>query len=137
MNVKNLFKIKPLIRYSVGAGRRLGLYVVLNANVSDYYCSSTKSVGFKVLLHSPIEMPRISYFGMLLHPGRETQVDISPKVTSASYRARKTPLAIRRCIYPGEIQLKFFRQVFFVQFQTIKMSVNFIRFSLIFKHLFS
>lgn len=87
----------------------MGLYLVLNANASDYFCSSTNSVGFKVLLHNPTEMPRISYFGMLLHPGRETQIVITPKVTTASYRARKTAIAVRGCTFPGEIELKFFR----------------------------
>lgn len=93
----------------LGSGRRLGLYLVLNANVSDYYCSSTNSHGFKILLHNPVEMPRISYFGMLLHPGRESQIVISPKVSTASYRARRVPIAIRGCIFPDEVQLKFYR----------------------------
>lgn len=31
-----------------GAGRHLGLTLVLDAEISEYYCSSTASVGFKV-----------------------------------------------------------------------------------------
>jgi len=31
-----------------GAGSHLGLTIVLDANLDDYYCSSTASTGFKV-----------------------------------------------------------------------------------------
>ena len=31
-----------------GAGKYFGLTLALDANVADYYCSSTASVGFKV-----------------------------------------------------------------------------------------
>lgn len=31
-----------------GAGSHLGLTLVLDANLDDYYCSSTASTGFKV-----------------------------------------------------------------------------------------
>lgn len=49
----------------IGTGRRLGLHLVLNADVPDYFCSSTNSFGFKILLHNPVEMPQISYYGII------------------------------------------------------------------------
>lgn len=94
---------------NIGAGRRLGLILVLNADVLDYYCSSTDSSGFKILLHNPTELPRISHYGMLLHPGRQTQVIITPKISTASHRTRKVPIPIRGCIFEDEVQLTFFR----------------------------
>lgn len=35
-------------RVSGGTGSRLGLTVVLNSSASEYYCTKSKSVGFKV-----------------------------------------------------------------------------------------
>ncbi|XP_055319534.1 pickpocket protein 28-like [Sitodiplosis mosellana] len=57
-------KKKATPRPSAGPGSHLGLYVMLNGDVSDYFCSSTSSAGFKILLHNPTETPRISDFGM-------------------------------------------------------------------------
>lgn len=38
--------------FSLGAGAHLGLTVVLDAKVDNYFCSSTSSVGFKVQILS-------------------------------------------------------------------------------------
>lgn len=87
----------------------MGLYVILNANVSDYYCSSTNSVGFKILFHNPTETPRLSDFGMLAGPNRESRFVITPKINTASARIRNVPVEKRQCIFAGEIDLKYFR----------------------------
>lgn len=49
--------------YKKGTGTNLGLTIVLDAGISEYYCSSTNSYGFKILLHSPNETPRITHYG--------------------------------------------------------------------------
>lgn len=46
MMSKNNNNIIPL--RSVGAGTHLGLSIVLDAHVDNYFCSSTQSSGFKV-----------------------------------------------------------------------------------------
>lgn len=35
-------------RPGVGAGSSMGLQIILNGHVDDYYCSSTNGLGFKV-----------------------------------------------------------------------------------------
>lgn len=86
----------------------MGLTLILNADVENYYCSSTSSSGFKVLIHSPIEIPRISSFGFFIAPGRETKVVISPKITEASDSIRKIPIARRQCMFANEANLSFY-----------------------------
>lgn len=93
----------------VGAGSHLGFYVVLNANVSDYYCSSIESAGFKILLHNPTETARISDYGILISTGRETRVVITPKISTTSYIVQKVAAERRKCYFPNEVKLKFFR----------------------------
>lgn len=93
----------------LGSGSHLGLYVILNANISDYFCSSTESAGFKILLHNPTETPRISDYGLLVSTGRQTRVFVSPKINTASYLVKKVPPSSRRCYFPNEMKLDFFR----------------------------
>lgn len=104
-----LFQILYPNSNSIGPGSHLGLYVVLNANVSDYFCSSTESAGFKILLHNPTETPRISDYGLLVSTGRETRVVVTPKISTASYLVKKVPSLSRRCYFPNERKLDFFR----------------------------
>lgn len=52
---KNIFSIS----HRKDAGQHLGLSLILNVDYWEYFCSSTNSYGFKLLLHSPIESPNI------------------------------------------------------------------------------
>lgn len=94
---------------STGPGSHLGLKVILNANISDYYCSSTNSAGFKLLLHNPIETPRISDFGSFIAPGRESLVIIKPRIQTASHLLKDIPIEKRQCIFSSEANLSYYR----------------------------
>lgn len=61
-------------RRNPGAGVHMGLSIVLNADLDEYFCSSTNSYGFKVLLHNPVETPKLSNFGLLISPGEECKI---------------------------------------------------------------
>lgn len=103
-----------------GPGKHMGLYVVLNASVADYHCSSTNSAGFKVLLHNPIETPNIANYGIALSPGLETRVIILPRFTEASDRLRAIPIQQRQCIFANERRLSYFRLIYeILQFQSL------------------
>lgn len=96
-------------RPPVGTGSDLGLNIILNANVKEYYCSSMNSYGFKVLLHNPVESPKISYFGMLVAPGFETHVVVSPTLSQSSDVIRNVPKKVRACVFENENHLSYFR----------------------------
>lgn len=100
-------KVHP--RPAVGAGSHLGLYVVLNAAAHDYYCSSTDSVGFKILMHNPTETPRIADYGLFVAPGFETRMVITPRIATASHHLRSIDRKKRNCIFANEANLTFFR----------------------------
>lgn len=91
-----------------GPGSNMGLTLVLNADVDNYYCSSTSSSGFKVLLHSPIEIPKMANFGFFVSPGLETKVVITPKISKASDLIRKVPVEQRHCIFADEANLSYY-----------------------------
>eukprot|EP00102_Acyrthosiphon_pisum_P019219 XP_016656429.1 PREDICTED: pickpocket protein 28-like [Acyrthosiphon pisum] len=92
-----------------GAGNHLGLTLVLDAEIEEYYCSSEVSYGFKVMLHSPVETPKISSFGSLVSPGRETSVEIHPTVGMATPTLAEIEKEKRQCVYSAEKQLRFYK----------------------------
>lgn len=91
-----------------GPGSHMGLTLSLDADVANYYCSSTTSSGFKVLLHSPIETPKIAHYGFFVSPGLETKVVISPKISQASEMIRKVPVEQRQCMFANEANLSYY-----------------------------
>ena len=91
-----------------GPGSNMGLTLILNADVANYHCSSTSSSGFKVLLHSPIETPKMANFGFFVSPGLETKVVITPKISEASEVIRKVPVKQRQCVFADEANLSYY-----------------------------
>lgn len=92
-----------------GSGSHMGLSVTLNAMINDYYCSSTNAAGFKILLHSPVETPKIAEFGFSIEPGLETRVSITPRISDASELIRRVPKKIRQCVFASEDNLTYFK----------------------------
>lgn len=93
----------------LGSGSEMGLFIVLNAAVEDYYCSSTNSAGFKIHLHNPTETPKVASYGLSIDPGQETGIIITPRMASSSKLIRKHPQVKRQCIFANEANLSYFR----------------------------
>lgn len=102
----NLLNIYP--RQVPGPGRTMGLTLILNADVENYYCSSSSSSGFKILLHSPIELPKMANFGFSVALGFETNVVIKPAISEASDIIRSVPSEKRQCLFQIESNLSYF-----------------------------
>ncbi|KAJ8913266.1 hypothetical protein NQ315_012884, partial [Exocentrus adspersus] len=97
-----------------GAGAHLGLSLVLDAQVNDYYCSSTDSIGFKVILSNPIETPKVADFGSLLSPGIEARFSITPSVREATSSLRSISIQNRQCYFLNERRLLYYRYELFI-----------------------
>lgn len=87
----------------------MGLTIVLDANLKSYFCSSTNSVGFKVLLHTPTETPKISNYGFFITPGQEIRTVVEPRINDASQLIRNIPVKQRNCFFASEGNLSYFR----------------------------
>ncbi|XP_029707777.2 pickpocket protein 28 [Aedes albopictus] len=96
-------------RYIAGTGANMGLTVVLDANVKDYYCSSTSSYGFKLILHNPTETPKMAEYAHYIQVGTENRIVVTPRISDASYLIRKTSQATRQCVFASEANLSYFR----------------------------
>lgn len=66
-------------------------------------------LSFQLLLHSPVDTPKISEFGSLIAPGREYRIKITPTINNATRSLRYMKEAARQCAYSGERYLQFYR----------------------------
>ncbi|KAF5271322.1 hypothetical protein FQA39_LY08120 [Lamprigera yunnana] len=92
-----------------GAGTHLGLTIVLDAQLDAYYCSSSVGVGFKMLLHNPLETPKMADFALLLAAGLEARVIVRPKIYDATQSIRSINIQKRICYFTNERDLQFYR----------------------------
>ncbi|XP_075983418.1 pickpocket protein 28-like [Anticarsia gemmatalis] len=92
-----------------GIGTNHGLTLVLDANIAEYYCASTKSAGFKILMHNPTETPKIRNLGEIYGPGIEARIAICPSILDAQPALRTIDINKRLCLFSSEKELVFFR----------------------------
>ncbi|XP_065173557.1 pickpocket protein 28-like [Atheta coriaria] len=94
---------------SFAPGQNLGLSVVLDANLNEYYCTTTSSIGFKALLSTPIESPKMADIGMLISPGEEIRVAIDVDIEDATTGVAGIHYSKRQCFFARERKLRFYR----------------------------
>ncbi|CAL1673516.1 unnamed protein product [Lasius platythorax] len=92
-----------------GAGLYYGLTLVLDVESHEYYCSSTAGIGFKMLLHNPVETPKIADFSFSITPGEETRVIIRPRISTAKPAIMSIPQKKRKCFFTRERKLRYYR----------------------------
>ena len=97
-------------RRVLGPGARAGMNIVLKLNELDldYICRGPVQ-GFKILLHTPGEIPRVSkqYFRVPLK--QEVVVSVKPNMITTSEGLADYAPDRRQCYFNDERQLKFFK----------------------------
>ncbi|XP_073811883.1 uncharacterized protein [Musca autumnalis] len=71
-------------RPTYGTGISMGLILILNAEVDEYYCSSSSGAGFKVNHGSPVDRPIISEGDVTVRLSSETRFCIDTLLTESS-----------------------------------------------------
>lgn len=93
-----------------GYGVKSGLTFLLKAKKIDldYLCRGPVQ-GFKILLHNPAELPRLSqqYFRSPL--SQEVVVAVKPKMMTTSYGLKPYEPTRRQCYFPSERYLHYFK----------------------------
>lgn len=80
-----------------GPGNELGLSLIMRTNLDDYYCSSTCSKGFKILLHSPNDLPRVAHYGIAIPTEFESRIVIKPTLAIGFCRVFKIIFDGQQC----------------------------------------
>nr|XP_016927393.2 pickpocket protein 28 isoform X1 [Drosophila suzukii] len=94
---------------SSGTGITLGFTAVLDAEMSEYYCSSTNGPGFKVYFHNPVEVPMVKEAGLITALGYETNYRIEMVRAEAVPAIRSISRDGRQCLFNDEKELIFYR----------------------------
>ncbi|XP_024889162.1 pickpocket protein 28-like isoform X1 [Temnothorax curvispinosus] len=92
-----------------GAGLIYGLTLALDVDMNEYYCSSTAGAGFKMLLHNPVETPKVADFSFAITPGEETRVIVRPRISTANPAIISIPQRKRKCFFTAERKLRYYR----------------------------
>lgn len=92
----------------MGTGQTLGLSLTFDIDLPDYFCSSTASVGLKMALHSPTEIPHVREIGTFLPAGSETKIRIRTDKTEAGLNLKSIDKQYRQCLFDGEAKLVYF-----------------------------
>ncbi|XP_030558029.1 pickpocket protein 28 [Drosophila novamexicana] len=90
---------------AVGTGITMGFTAVLDAQLSEYYCSSTNGIGFKILFHNPITMPNVKEEGLVLGVGYETNFRLEVSSSEAMPTIRSISRDDRQCVFKNEKEL--------------------------------
>ncbi|XP_049771508.1 pickpocket protein 28-like [Schistocerca cancellata] len=95
---------------ALGAGARNGMFVLLRAFSYDldYICRGPVQ-GFKVLLHNPAEVPRVSLQYLRAPLSQEVVVAVKPNMMTTSDGLRSYSPHRRQCYFPYERHLRYFK----------------------------
>jgi acid-sensing ion channel, other len=94
----------------LGAGSRAGLVVIVSTNVLDYdYTCRGPVQGFKVLLHTPGEMPRVSKHYFRIPMQQEVLISVKPNMMTTSDGLKDYSPFRRQCYLNDELKLKYFK----------------------------
>ncbi|XP_063243266.1 pickpocket protein 28-like [Bacillus rossius redtenbacheri] len=105
--------LTPLQTYpnrALGAGYNVGLVVMLRSFTEDidYLCKGAVP-GFRVLLHNPAELPRVSQQYLRSDLNQELVVSVRPHMMVTNQGLQLYSPYVRQCFFPFERELRYFR----------------------------
>nr|XP_036231447.1 pickpocket protein 28 [Bactrocera oleae] len=95
-------------RAASGTGVSMGLSLILDAELDNYYCSTTNGPGFKIGMHNAIEATTIRETALILPVSFETRLRIDVTSTEATATVRHLRRNERQCLFNGEENLLYF-----------------------------
>ncbi|XP_014217076.1 pickpocket protein 28-like [Copidosoma floridanum] len=105
---KNIVKDKPVVHRVMsvpGAGRDVGLSVVLNLEENTYMGSIRPSLGASILVHDPFTYPEVELLTSFIQPTQETAMILSASIMVSSESVRSLSNSQRNCWFTDEKQL--------------------------------
>lgn len=63
----------------------------------------------QMLLHNPVETPKIADFSFAITPGEESRVIVRPRISSANPAIISIPQRKRKCFFTTERKLRYYR----------------------------
>lgn len=97
--VQNIF-------YVSGAGRTMGLNVLMDPETTQSLALAKSAYGIEVLIHDAEEFPQASVSSAIGQPGTEVIMSIVPSVISSKPAIRSVPVQERQCYFADEQTLR-------------------------------
>nr|XP_015833861.1 PREDICTED: pickpocket protein 28 isoform X1 [Tribolium castaneum] len=104
---KSKFDVYPRRALLAGASNGLSLQLTTPKNDIDYECKAVQ--GYRVLLHTPMRMPRLKEEFFRVPLDEAVVVSVQPTMIGTSEAVKTYNIAKRDCCFPSERKLKFFR----------------------------
>ncbi|XP_075167156.1 pickpocket 12 [Haematobia irritans] len=96
-------------RHTLGTGISMGITLILNADIEDYYCSSTSGPGFKVSISSPIDLPQVKEAGLTVPLRSESRFRLETILSEAARSIRGINRKQRQCLFQNEEPLLYYK----------------------------
>ncbi|XP_068914084.1 pickpocket protein 28-like [Tenebrio molitor] len=90
-----------------GASNGFTVYLGVDNEDIDFMCKQIQ--GFKVVLHSPVRMPRLNQEYFRIPLDHAVVASVQPVVITTSQEVKTFDVAKRDCYFPSERKLKYFR----------------------------
>ncbi|GLH11024.1 Pickpocket 16 [Gryllus bimaculatus] len=94
-------------------GKTTGLSIILRNQLDQYFDTFLASYGFKVMIHSELNYPDENAMEVLVPPGTQTFVGVSPTETYATNEVRDIPVERRHCRFEDEGRVEGMRKYTF------------------------
>ncbi|XP_037044105.1 pickpocket protein 28-like [Bradysia coprophila] len=109
-NVSDLNETDTYPRRLLGSGAQYGFLAVLTVYSDDVETLCSNSIqGFKVLLHSPDEVPQMSKQYFYVPSSESVMVSVKPNMITTSDELRNYASHRKQCFFNSERQLKYFK----------------------------
>ncbi|XP_052861434.1 pickpocket protein 28-like [Anopheles cruzii] len=97
-------------RRTASGGFKGGILALLETDAKDreYICSGAQQ-GYKVTIHAPDEIPRLSEYNIRVPPMQAVSIIIKPRMMTTQKSLHRHPASIRQCYFSDERSLRFFR----------------------------
>lgn len=105
---------EPLTTYPVRVtsastrGASLQVLLMIEKASIDYGCSGS-TAGYKIVVHTPDDVPLLSKNFVRVSPTKEVTIAVQPVMVTTSDGISKYPVEKRKCFMNGERNLKFFK----------------------------
>lgn len=91
--------------YVMGAGKSVGLTVLLDVGQEGYLSVSRDYYGIEIVVHDPQEMPPTTV-SAVVQPGQDLSLSVSPSVVVSVPDIRDLPISQRMCYFEDERKLR-------------------------------
>ncbi|XP_050309983.1 sodium channel protein Nach-like [Anthonomus grandis grandis] len=114
--LRNMSRKKTAFRYpsrTSSCGFQSGLEVLIDNDPNDYFATHIPSIGYRVLIHYPYDIPDWSVRNTLCEISTNNFIGLNPEIITATDNIKGMSASDRKCLFPKERTLEMFESYTF------------------------